>query len=111
MNILFEYLYRDAGNYKSWGHVIFCNANNISADVVKTRITGVLIDHAYFVASQAGVPDLRFTEYIEELDHGWHEFYSCEPTLESPDDKKNREIEEFIGDLRIVSAASSYMVG
>lgn len=103
MNVLFEYLYRDAGNYKSWGQVIFSNEHDVSTDIVKARIASVLIDHAYFVASKARVPDLRFREYIEELDHGWHEFYSCEPTVDEPDDEQNREIGEFIEALRLAS--------
>jgi hypothetical protein len=44
MNIRFEYLYRDAGNFKKWGEVIFSNKNNRDANDLEKQAKSVLID-------------------------------------------------------------------
>ena len=103
MNIRFEYLYRDAGNFKHWGEVVFSNPHNINSSLVTTMAEKVLIDQAYFVADKAGVPDLHFSDHDEQLDHGWHEFHRCEPTQDAPNDPQGRSIEAFIGSLREAS--------
>jgi hypothetical protein len=100
MNIRFEYLYRDAGNFKNWGDLVFSNPRNIKADLVNSMAENVLIDQAYFVASKADVPDLHFREYNEQLDHGWHEVQSFVSTEDTPNDPRGRSIEEFIESLR-----------
>jgi hypothetical protein len=100
MNVLFEYLYRDAGNYKNWGNVIFSNPQNESIEDLILRLRLHLIDETYFVAKKARVPDLHFNDYDEELDHGWHEFDSLECTSESPTDVAGRDINQFILDLK-----------
>ena len=71
MNVRFEYLYRDAGNFKSWGEVVFSNPHDVRADTIASMADQFLIDHAFFVAAKVDVPDLRFAEFIEVLDHGW----------------------------------------
>lgn len=103
MNVRFEYLYRDAGNFKRWGEVVFSNPHEVPADVVASMAEKVLIDHAFFVAAKAGVSDLHFAEYNEELDHGWHEVHAFQPTDEPPNDVRQRDIEEFIESLRSAS--------
>ena len=84
MNIRFEYLYRDAGNFKSWGELVFFNPHNINVNLVKVLAENVLIDQAYFVASKADIPDLHFKEYNVQLDHGWHELHIFVPTEKRP---------------------------
>lgn len=103
MNIRFEYLYRDAGNFKNWGDVIFSNPRNLSADLIASMAEKVLIEQLYFVARKAGVPDRHFNEYNEELDHGWHEVSAFQPTDDVPNDPQGRDIEEFIKSLRCAS--------
>jgi hypothetical protein len=103
MNIRFEYLYRDAGNFKNWGEVVFSNPNEVPADAAALMAEKVLIDHAYFVAGRAGVPDLHFSECNEELDHSWHEAHAFLSTDEQPTDAWTRNIEEFIESLRSAS--------
>ncbi|MCH8313390.1 MAG: hypothetical protein IID17_10435 [Nitrospinae bacterium] len=103
MNIRFEYLYRDYGNFKNWGEIVFSNPNDIAVDVVEAMTEKVLIDQTNFVATKANVPDLHFAEYNEQLDHGWHEFYKCQTTDEAPNDQHNRNIEEFIESLHYAS--------
>lgn len=104
MNVRFEYLYRDAGNFKNWGELVFSNPHNINVDTVKSIAANVLIDHSYFVASMADVPDLHFKEYNEQLDHGWHEVHTFKPTKEAPNDLHGRNIEEFIESLRCAAS-------
>lgn len=103
MNIRFEYLYRDAGNFKNWGEVVFSNPRNINADLIASKAEKVLIDQAYFVARKASVPDLHFEDYNEELDHGWHEVYTFQSTDDAPNDPQERDIEGFIESLRSAS--------
>lgn len=103
MNIRFEYLYRDGGNFKNWGEVVFLNPRHVSADIVMSMAKNALIDQAYFVANKAGVPDLHFREYDEQLDHGWHETHAFQSTDDAPNDPQSRNIEEFIESLRLAS--------
>ena len=103
MNVRFEYLYRDAGNFKNWGEIVFSNPRNINADLIAAMTEKVLIDGAYFVASKAGVPDLHVETYDENLDHGWHELYSFQSTDEAPNDPQERNVEEFIESLQRAS--------
>jgi hypothetical protein len=103
MNIRFEYLYRDAGNFKNWGEVVFSNPNQLKVKFVMEMAEEALIDRAYFVASKACVPDLKFAQYDEELDHGWHEAYAFILTDDAPNDPQGRSIEKFIEWLRSAS--------
>ncbi|MDD5174980.1 MAG: hypothetical protein PHQ05_00975 [Sterolibacterium sp.] len=103
MNIRFEYLYRDAGNFKNWGEIVFSNPRDITADLVASMAEKVLIDQTYFVAAKAGLPNLHFAEYNELLDHGWHEASTFEPTNEAPNDQQHRSIEQFMESLRYAS--------
>ena len=99
MNIQFEYLYRDYGNFKRWGVIVFSNPNKIDVDRVVSKAEEVLIDGLYFWPSKVSLPDLHFEKYIDHLDHGWHEFHLFGNTDEAPTDPHNRRIEEFLDSL------------
>ena len=103
MKIKFEYLYRDAGNFKRWGEVVFSNPSNISKKLLTSMAGDALIDGLYFVASKAGIPDLHFSDYNEQLDHGWHEMHEFQPTTDVVSDPENRTIDEFLESLRYAS--------
>ena len=109
MNVKFEYIYRDAGNFKNWGEVVFANPNGIAVDDVVSLTEKALIDKTFFSdilffnASKAGVPDLRFDKHIPDLDHDWHTVSALLPTDELPSDPRN--IEEFIESLRQTALA------
>ncbi len=103
MNIRFKYLYRDAGNFKNWGEVVFSNPHDVPADVITSMADRVLIDRTYFVAAKADIPDLHFAEYNKDLDHDWHEVNAFQPTDDPPNDVKDRKIEEFVESLRFAS--------
>ncbi len=103
MNIRLEYLYRDAGNFKNWGEVVFSNPLNINTELITLMAEKVLIEQPYFVAINAGVPDLHFKDYNEQIDHNWHEIYAFQSTDDAPNDSQGRNIEEFIESLRYAS--------
>jgi len=100
MNISLNYLYRDAGNFKNWGEVVFANKNNIELKLLEQKVRKILIDGEFFIAEVAGLKKLNFSEYIKELDHDWHEFHSFEDTKENINDQNNRDIVDFIVNLQ-----------
>jgi hypothetical protein len=105
MNVRFEYLYRDAGNFKSWGEVVFSNPRNLDAKVIAKMAESLLLDRSYFVATKVRLPDLHFPDFNHELDHDWHEAQSFELTADGPSDEEHRSIEEFVESLRSTSEA------
>lgn len=80
MNLRFEYLYRDAGNFKQWGEVVFTNRDGVSPQDIKDTLSAVAIDGLYFYAHKVGLPDLHFEKHNSELDHDWHEVADFVPT-------------------------------
>jgi hypothetical protein len=77
---VFEYLYRDAGNFKARGRLLLEGV--LAPDEVE-RLKERLFDREYFIAEQLNVPtpyeqlwDECGSEPSKELDHVWHEF-SC----------------------------------
>ncbi len=97
MNVRFEYLYRDAGNFKRWGEVVFSNSSNIGQETFD-RLSGsaLPLDEMYFLPKQVGVPSLHFGEWVNDLDHRWHEIHAFELCVAPPDDPHNRDIKQFI---------------
>ena len=67
------YLYRDAGNYKSWGE--FCVLGQLSLDDLRPH----LFDCEFFVPEKIGIPSL-VPEAQNDDDHLLHEFDRIEPT-------------------------------
>ncbi len=105
MNIRLEYQYRDAGNYKNWGEIVFSNPRNLAPEVVTQMAEDVLIDGEFFVASWAHVPDLHFPDWDPDLDHDLHEMVGFRSSDEAPNDPEQRTIEDFVEALG--SAAST----
>ena len=84
MNIKFNYLYRDSGNYKQHSHVIFSNPLNRNvSDILKIVIAHLKVDNL-FPAEEWGVPDLHFEDWDDELDYAMHEFENIEETTLKP---------------------------
>lgn len=78
---LFEYLYRDAGNFKSFGAVAL--EGEVSTAKAEAAIAA-LQDGELFVAEQLGVPPLyaalhRWSGGPTGDDHCWHEFVAFTP--------------------------------
>jgi hypothetical protein len=73
---LFEYCYRDASNYKSWGFLLLQGAasNADIEDMVRHFVAG-----EFFIAEQLGIPPLyaelwAFSGGPTIADHVWHTF-------------------------------------
>jgi hypothetical protein len=96
MNIRFEYLYRDAGNNKRWGEVVFANQQGLDVNVIMAYIADRLIDGHFFEIHELDIPPLRFETYDGELDHDWHEFSACMNTGDEVTDSQCRDISEFM---------------
>lgn len=57
MNVEFQYLYRDSGNYKNCGSIVFkSRSKNIQS--IDEEIRQNLIDGQFFVAKKLNVPEL-----------------------------------------------------
>ncbi|MBV5287072.1 MAG: hypothetical protein JZU45_13415 [Methyloversatilis discipulorum] len=73
---IFEYLYRDAGNYKIWCSVLLAGrATPADAEIVKAGLDR----GEFFIAEQIGVPAAHARadgakHMPNEDDHVWHEF-------------------------------------
>jgi hypothetical protein len=80
---IFDYLYRDAGNYKSWRSLLLegC-ATSADIEAVKARLDR----GEFFIAEQLGIP-AAYAQPEEdrntptEDDHVWHEFSELRPAL------------------------------
>lgn len=93
-NIKFNYLYRDAGNYKIFDSVIFTNRAGMDIDSVELAVRSKLTDGIYFIPEKWKIPRLSFEGYSPELDHDFHEFESVEETNENSNDE---DISDFLG--------------
>ena len=104
MNILLEYLYRDAGNNKVWGNAVFSNRLKIGAAVLREEIKNSLIDGEFFIAEDVFLPSLRFGVHDDDLDHGWHEYFSVKETSALSGDSLSGDICDFINRLILSKA-------
>jgi len=81
---VFEYLYRDASNYKAWGEILLSGVSSQN-DIAILRAS--LDSDIYFVAEQVGIPAL-YGELWElsggptSDDHALHEFVALRPATE-----------------------------
>jgi hypothetical protein len=96
-NIRFQYLYRDAGNYKKRGTVIFSNPEGLDVQAIANCLLDAFLP-GLFIARQIRIPEVFLTqEYpLSSDDHRFHEFCSIESTPEPPSDEPGRSAEEFV---------------
>jgi hypothetical protein len=78
---VFEYLYRDADNYKAWGALLL-KGEFTDAQVAEMR--SKFESEELFIAEQIGVPPLyeelwAYSGGLTESDHPWHEFFAVRP--------------------------------
>jgi hypothetical protein len=78
---IFEYFYRDASNYKSWGCVLL--AGKVDANVL-ARLKSRFDSEEFFVAEQLGLPTLygelwELSDGPTDADHVWHTFHALRP--------------------------------
>lgn len=78
---VFEYLYRDAANYKVWGSLLLTGTiTSQTQDDLKQSLDG----EEFFVAEQVGIPALYdglygYTNGPTADDHAFHEFSALRP--------------------------------
>ncbi len=77
-NLIFEYRYRDAGNYKVEGRILV--TGRLTAQQ-RNAIEGKMESRKFFIAEQVGIPPLcktlfQFGGGPTPEDHAWHEFDS-----------------------------------
>lgn len=104
-NIKFNYMYRDASNYKAWGSVIFNNPDGSALSDINTHLLNSFGMDGLFIASQIRIPEVFFylAGDITIDDHCFHEFISVEVTSEAENDKYRRSINEFINEVEYQS--------
>jgi hypothetical protein len=100
MNVKVHYLYRDAGNFKQFGTVVFSNRRELPADQIIRDVESHCEEGIYFDVSAVGLPPLYFEAYNPALGHDWHELESIELCSEAADDDKGRDISDLISRLR-----------
>lgn len=93
-NLKFNYLYRDAGNYKVYDEIIFANQNTHSLPEFELIIRNHLIEGEFFIPGKWHIPRLKLGSYSSELDHDYHEFESLEFTDENQN--ANCDITDFL---------------
>lgn len=98
VNHKFKYLYRDAGNYKEYGSVIFSNPDNMLPETAEKILRECFLEGCLFIADQLGIANhfLYIRGDASSDDHCFHEFEHVEATLEPPNDSMGRSITRFI---------------
>lgn len=95
-NIKLSYLFRDAGNYKTFGFAILSNPGGRSPEQIDNDLRRRLIDGVYFYPEKVNLPVLNYG------DEGmWHEYEKVEMTDEEVTDE--RTIEEVAGLRQVFS--------
>ena len=80
MQTIFEYCYRDAGNFKVFGSVILDGSLTPQEE---NDVRSKLESGYYFIAEQVGIPPLydqlyQWSNGPIQTDHCWHEFVGFE---------------------------------
>lgn len=75
-NIRFNYLYRDSGNYKKFGHKDYSNPDNMTIEEAESQLREQMISTEFFYPEQAGIPKFRFHRFLD--DYSWYEFENLE---------------------------------
>jgi hypothetical protein len=100
-NIKFQYLYRDAGNYKQSGEVVFSNEDRLGTTVLAKELGEAFLEDGLFIAHQVRIPEIFLATdgLLTSDDHCFHEFDSVEDTCDAPNDKYGRSIREFVDEV------------
>lgn len=82
---VFEYLYRDAANYKAFGAL---KLEGVLREGDQAALEGTLLDREFFVAEQVGIPTLyhllyQISDGPTDDDHGWHSHLTLRDATES----------------------------
>lgn len=106
-NIKFSYLYRDAGNYKQWGYVVFSNGDGTLVEDLRARISQGAIDSDNFIADQVRLNNLFFypEHPLNGDDHWLHEFDSLSESHDEPTDTLRRTALDFVMEFEVAAAS------
>ena len=79
---IFEYLYRDSGNFKVWGALLLSGSSSREDEAT---LRNCLESEEFFVAEQVGIPVLYRELWAlsggpTSADHAFHEFIALRPT-------------------------------
>lgn len=96
-NVMFSYMYRDAGNFKQYGEVTFANPDQLPLPSAEEAISRVLIDGQFFVPTEWSIPLIYGFAFDPELDHSWSEFTELGLTDTLPTDE--RTLRQFLETL------------
>lgn len=99
-NIRMHYMYRDAGNYKQFGEVVFFNAEQLSIKEIKDNYKIFSFDEIWFNPSKIKIRALQIHPYDDELDHDLHEMIDFEETNDDVNDLLKRSISLFLESLK-----------
>ena len=82
MRTIFEYCYRDAGNFKAFGTLLL---DGTVPSHLEAQVRSALQDGQFFIAEQIGVLPLynqlyKWSGGAIEADHCWHEFVGFKET-------------------------------
>ena len=103
--IRFNYLYRDASNYKEWGSVDFTNPEKLALNEIEQSLRKNFDQGELFIAHQIKIPELFFyaAEPITEDDHCYHEFGSLEEIDTAASETPSRSISDFINTIELAA--------
>ena len=103
--IKFNYLYRDGGNYKSWGEVVFSNPENLTVNEIEEKLHHTFLPDNQFIASQISIPEKFLFEngQFTKHDHCFHEFDCVEICQENSTDVLGRSITDFLIAVELAS--------
>lgn len=101
-SIKFNYLYRDSGNYKKYGFVIFSNPQNIELSEIDPLIRSELIDGEWFYAEDWRVPEIFLETFDFKTDPTWHQFENVEYSEAS--ENESEDIAAFIMRIKNIKA-------
>ncbi len=107
--IQFNYLHRDSGNWKKFGHKHFSNPEQLTLEEIEQQIRKNLIDTEFFYPDQAGIKKFRFHRYLD--DYSWYEFESVEVVERSDLKSQKPSISDFISRLEKINDFDVFLMG
>jgi hypothetical protein len=107
--IQFNYLHRDSGNWKTFGHKLFSNPEQLSLAEIDQRIRQHLIDTEFFYPDKVEIKKFRFHRFLD--DYSWYEFESVEVVEKSKLKSQKPSISDFIFKLLKMNDLDVFLVG
>jgi hypothetical protein len=108
MNIEFNYRYRDFGNFKRYGSVVFGNRRGITKEEIDEALLRLTGSDQAFRASELAIPEMFFTEfpYSPRLDWEMHEYCGVSETDAEIDDVRLRDIADLLAQMEALAGLS-----